>query len=108
MSTALAYRYDDIEAELDADYSNVVSFVLKKDPRTSKEIARRIGTTPRTVENWRDGLNEPRGRLFFKLAHEIPELRAIALKWLDADNGNGDDPTQLAEQLVRALQARQR
>lgn len=98
MNVAVAYDYN--------DYSTVVADALKRDPRPAKVIALRIGATPRAVENWREGLNEPRGRMFFKLAMEVPELRGHALRWLDADNGNGEDPAKLLDQIQKLLQAR--
>lgn len=91
---------------IDDEYCSVVAEALKRDPRPAKVIALRIGATPRAVENWRDGLNEPRGRMFFKLAKEVPELRKVALQWLDADNGSGEDPIKMATELVRLLQER--
>lgn len=99
MNVAVAYDYD--------DYSTVVSDALKRDPRTSKVIALRIGATPRAVENWREGLNEPRGRMFFKLAMEVPELRGHALRWLAADNAESDEsPEKLAQELAQFLMSR--
>lgn len=89
---------------LDDDYCNSVADALKRDPRPAKVIALRIGATPRAVENWRDGLNEPRGRMFFKLAKEIPELKKIALRWLEADNGDsGEDPQRLAQEIAQFI-----
>ena len=89
------------------EYREIVPRLLKQEQRTAKVIALRVEATPKSVENWREGLNGPNVPFFFALAREIPELRKKALEWLDADNANGD-PVRLAADLVRLLQERQK
>lgn len=90
------------------EYREIVPRALKQEQRTAKVIALRVDATPKSVENWREGLNGPSVPFFFALAREIPELRKVALQWLDADNANGDDPVRLANDLVRLLQERKK
>src|SRR3990167_9715377 len=84
------------------EYREIVPRLLKQEQRTAKVIALRVEATPKSVENWREGLNGPNVPFFFALAREIPELRKKALEWLDADNANGD-PVRLAADLVRLV-----
>lgn len=88
---------------IDRDYRAAVPALLRQSRESAKVIALNVGSTPRSVENWREGLNLPQVPHFFALAKQIPELRKLALQWLDADNGNGDDPSKLANEITQFL-----
>ena len=91
---------------IEQEYREIVPRVLRQERRTAKVIALFAGTTPRAVENWRDGTNGPQVPHFIALAREIPELKAKVLEWLEADNGGGDDPARLAQDIAQFLMAR--
>lgn len=98
MSAALA-----IEREL----VELVPTTLQRDRRSAKIIALHVGTTPKAVENWRQGMNLPTIPHFIALAKQYPELRLKVLEWLEAHQGDNDqDPAKLANELVRLLQRR--
>jgi transcriptional regulator with XRE-family HTH domain len=98
MSAALA-----IEQELVA----LVPSTLQRDRRSAKVIALRVGTTPKAVENWRQGNNLPTIPHFIALARQYPELRVKVLEWLDASTGDsGEDPSRLLNDIARFLQQR--
>lgn len=60
-------------------YAETVTGVLKRRygplKCASKLLARAVGTTPRTVQNWLDGTNAPRGAELIRLMQECDELR---------------------------------
>lgn len=91
---------------IEQEYREIVPRVLRQERRTAKVIALFAGTTPRAVENWRDGTNGPQVPHFIALAREIPELKAKVLEWLEADNGAGHDPAKVLDQIQKLLQAR--
>ena len=91
---------------IERDCREFLPAFLKQERRSAKVIALHVGSTPRSVENWRDGLNMPQVRHFFALALQIPELKALALRWLEADNGNGEDPSRLANEIAQFLASR--
>ena len=98
---SLAENFDD------DDFRSEITGAIYRHPKSAKVIALKVGASPRTVENWRDGISLPQLPHFFALAMEIPELRKLALRWLDADNGNGDDPEKLADEIAKFLMERQ-
>lgn len=96
-------------AAIAKEYREIVPQVLRQEPRTAKIIALRVGSTPRTVENWREGLNGPQVPQFIALAREIPALRQKVLEWLDASTGeSGESPERLAADIARFLAERAR
>jgi hypothetical protein len=98
MSAALA-----IEQEL----VTLVPSTLQRDRRSAKVIALHVGTTPKAVENWRQGMNLPTIPHFIALAKQYPELRLKVLEWLEAHLGENDqDPARLADEFARFLQQR--
>lgn len=93
-------------ASIEREFREIVPSVLRRSNQTAKVIALFTEKTPRAVENWREGFNTPRVPQFIALAREIPELKAKVLEWLNADNGDGNDPTRLANDLIKFLQER--
>ena len=94
-------------AAITREYRDIVPRVLREERRTAKVIALRIDSTPRTVENWREGLNGPSVPYFIALAREIPALRQKVLEWLDASTGDGEEsPEKLAADIARFLSER--
>jgi len=61
-----------------AIYIETVSGVLRRKfgeiRHAPKLIAAMAGCTPRSVENWMDGSNGPRGPELLRLCQEIPEM----------------------------------
>ena len=92
---------------IEREYREFVPQVLREERRTAKIIALRVGSTPRAVENWREGYNMPSVPHFIALANEIPALKAKVLEWLGADSGGGSDPAKVLSEIQRLLQARQ-
>jgi len=91
------------------EYREIVPRVLREERRTAKVIALRVDSTPRSVENWREGLNGPDVPHFIALAREIPALRQKVLEWLDASQGeSGESPGQLAHEIATFLANRGR
>jgi len=94
-------------AAITREYRDIVPRVLREERRTAKVIALRIDSTPRTVENWREGLNGPSVPYFIALAREIPALSQKVLEWLDASTGDGEEsPEKLAADIARFLSER--
>ena len=93
---------------IERDCREFLPTLLKQERRSAKVIALHVGSTPRSVENWRDGLNMPQVPHFFALALQIPELKKLALRWLEADNGSGDDPAKLANEITAFLIQREK
>lgn len=62
-----------------ASYCETVAGVLRRKyghlRHATKLLARSVGTTPRTVQNWLDGTNAPRGAELIRLMRECDELR---------------------------------
>lgn len=56
---------------------------LKRDRRSAKVIAFKVGATPAAVEKWRQGDSLPSIGHFMALAREVPELRALVCEWLN-------------------------
>lgn len=60
-------------------YAETVTGVLRREygplRHAAKLLARAVGTTPRTVQNWLDGVNAPRGAELIRLMQECDELR---------------------------------
>ena len=88
-----------IERELPDTFRRAIA----TDPRPAKQLARDVGCVPRQVENWRAGESLPSLPNFIALARQIPELRAAALRWLEADAGD-PDTERLTLDLLGALQ----
>lgn len=82
--------------------AETIATAVNRDRRTAKEIARDVGASPRTVENWRGG-TLPSVPHFIALARQIPELRQHVLQWLEADQGSGEDPARLANEIAQFL-----
>lgn len=92
-----------------AVYSDVVRDALGRDGRSNKQLARDLGVVPRAVEGWRSGDSLPSVPNFIKLCLAIPELRAAALEWLEAERAIDPDTERLLMDLQRtALQHMQR
>lgn len=62
-----------------AAYAQTVTDVLRRNygqlRHAAKLLAGSVGTSPRTVQNWLDGINAPRGAELIKLMQECDELR---------------------------------
>jgi predicted transcriptional regulator len=62
-----------------AIYSETVTGILRRKygnvRHATKMLARIVGSTPRTVQNWLDGTNAPRGAELIRLMQECDELR---------------------------------
>lgn len=60
-------------------YAETVTGVLQRKygplKCAAKLLARAVGSTPRTVQNWLDGTNAPRGAELIRLMQECDELR---------------------------------
>lgn len=60
-------------------YAEAVTGILKRNygqiRNAAKLLARSVGTTPRTVQNWLEGVNAPRGAELIRLMQECDELR---------------------------------
>lgn len=96
-----------IERELPDTFRRAIA----TDPRPAKQLARDVGCVPRQVENWRAGESLPSLPNFIALARSIPELRAAALRWLEADAGDPDTERltlELLRGVTRELERRQR
>lgn len=61
-----------------AAYSETVTEVLRRKygplRHSAKLLAQAVGSTPRTVQNWLDGTNAPRGAELIRLMQECDEL----------------------------------
>ncbi len=99
-------------ALIERELPDVVRQAVVADPRPAKQLARDVGCVPRQVENWRAGESLPNLPNFLALAREIPELRAAALRWLEADRESDPEAERLTLELLqtmqRHLEARQR
>lgn len=91
-------------ASITQEYRRLVPELLRRDRRTAKVIALRIGARPRTVEKWRDSESGPSVPHFIALAREIPELRQKVMEWLDAEQGGGTDPAKVLNDIHRMLE----
>jgi hypothetical protein len=74
VSTALAFK---------SEAMRVVPDALRRDRRSAKVIALKVGATPKAVEKWRQGESIPSAPYFFALALEVPELRSLVCQWLN-------------------------
>ena len=84
---------------------------LGKDGRSDKQLARAVEVVPRAVSAWRQGESLPSVPNFIRLCHAIPELRAAALRWLEADAGDPETERltlELMQTMQRHLEAKQR
>lgn len=91
------------------EYREIVPRILKEERRTAKIIALRVDATPKSVENWRDGINGPSVPYFIALAREIPELKRKVLEWLDAATGESEDsPERVLADIAKLLEQRGR
>lgn len=91
--------------------AETVQRTLADDGRSDKQLARAVEVVPRAVSAWRQGESLPSVPNFIRLCQEIPELRAAALRWLNADAGDPDTERltlDLMRQVQRHLEARQR
>lgn len=95
--TALALQ---IEQEL----RDIVPRVTAR--QSAKVIAFNAGATQRTAENWQAGLNLPQGPHLIMLARQFPELRSKVLEWLDADSGDGNDPSRVLDEIAKLVKGR--
>jgi transcriptional regulator with XRE-family HTH domain len=68
-------------AECAAWFAGVVGDVLSARHLTDKEAARDLGCSPRTVENWRKGLNVPAAEQLREIARVWPETRAAVRRF---------------------------
>jgi transcriptional regulator with XRE-family HTH domain len=83
---------------------------LADDGRSDKQLARAVDVVPRAVSAWRQGESLPSLPNFIALARQIPELRAAALRWLEADAGDPDTDRltlELLRGVARELERRQ-
>lgn len=81
--------------------------LLQKEP--AKVIAFKAGArSPRTAENWQNGVNIPQVPAFLALANQIPELKAKVLEWLGAkgEEGARDDSERVLHEIQTLLQKR--
>lgn len=76
---------------------------LADDGRSDKQLARAVGVVPRAVSAWRQGESLPSVPNFIQLCQEVPELRAAALRWLEADAGD-PETERLTLDLMHAMQ----
>lgn len=60
--------------EATADYIDLIADGLDGIPESAKVIARRVGSTPRTVENWKQRLCGPKGLELLRLCRAYPEI----------------------------------
>jgi hypothetical protein len=60
--------------EASADYIDLVADGLLGLPDSVKVIARNVGATPRTIENWRQRLCGPKGLELLRLCRAYPEI----------------------------------
>lgn len=88
-------------AVIRSEYRDGFAPAVKNDPRSSKELARIAGVTARQIDNIRQDLSGTSVPVFFALARKIPEIRATALRWLEAERDL--DPS--AERLHLELQS---
>lgn len=82
----------------------IVRAVARSEP--AKVIAFKAAISPRHVYNLReDEIGQPdlAWPNFILLAQQIPELRKKVMEWFDADNGSGDDPARLANEITAFL-----
>ena len=84
-----------------------VQAALEADPRSDKELARAIGSVPRTIQSWRERLSIPSAANFFELCRHLPELRAAALEWLEAEDAFDAEAERAAIEVLRQIQQRQ-
>lgn len=96
-------RAGKIPAVSQREVSVAVSTALNGDPRSDKELARDADAIPRTVRAWRQGENLPSLPSFFRLCWEIPELRAMALRWLESERELDPNAERLSMDLQQAL-----
>lgn len=88
-----------------AEYREAFTPAVCGDPRSAKELARVAEITARQIENIRQGLSGGSVPTFFALARAIPELRAMALRWLEADQNCDPDAERLNHDLQVAVSA---
>lgn len=84
--------------------TETVQRTLCADGRSDKQLARALDTVPRTISAWRQGMSLPSLPNFIALARQIPELRAAALRWLDAERDCDPDTERLTLELMQAMQ----
>lgn len=91
-------------ALIERELPETVRQAITADPRPAKQLAREVGCVPRQVENWRAGESLPSLPNFIALARQIPELRAAALRWLNAERECDPETERLTLELMQAMQ----
>ena len=79
-----------------------VQRAVRSDPRTAKQIAQDAGglISPRQIENIREGETGTSLPTFFILAEQIPELKALAYRWLNAAQNCDPEHERLANDMI--------
>lgn len=93
-------------ALIEREYREIVPELLRREQRSAKVIALRVGSTPRAVENWKQGDNGPQVPSFIMLAREIPELKAVVRRWLELEEQHDPEAERLLNDLARYMQKR--
>lgn len=84
--------------------TETVQRTLCADGRSDKQLARAVEVVPRAVSAWRQGESLPSVPNFIRLCQAIPELRAAALQWLEAEANNDPETERMTLDLLRTMQ----
>ena len=71
-----------------------------------KQVANDAHCSERTVENWRSGTVIISATRLFALAALYPEVRALVRRLTLAEQGDGEHPQQVLDQIAKLIGAR--
>ena len=91
-------------AAISAEFRRVVPELVRRDGRSSKDLARCVGVVPRQIDNIRQEQHLPSVPTFIALAREIPELKAEVLRWLEAERDLDPAVDRLSNDIMRLVE----
>lgn len=90
-------------ARIEDEGRDLIARAAHREP--AKVLARKIGRSPRHVDNLRAGANEPRWPTLIALAMQSPELRSAIGRWLGFEQ-TAPDVQRAIDELRRYVEAR--
>lgn len=97
MSTAAAIRSELLDA---------LPSLVARIPFSAKQVANDVGVTPRAIEGTRQREHLPSLHVGLALARKYPEIRELFHRLMDAEQGGGENPEQLAAAIAQFLMTR--
>ena len=93
-----------ISAAIRREYRDVFPELLRRDGRSAKELSRGAECSPRQIDNIRQGESGTSVPTFILLARQIPELRAMVLRWLEAERDLDPAVDRLSNDIMRLVE----